>query len=129
MAKKLDDSKFPAVLKDIETGMSVRQACEKNNVALSTFVQNVDGEQYARAKDSQADAHFAEMTELEQQCLHGELDPQALRAVIDSRKWRLARMRPKVYGDKQAVEHSGSISVLSQEQIDAVYRAQQMAKG
>ena len=109
--------------------MSVRQACEKNNVALSTFVQNVDGEQYARAKDSQADAHFAEMTELEQQCLHGELDPQALRAVIDSRKWRLARMRPKVYGDKQAIEHSGSIGVLSQEQIDAVYRAQQMTKG
>lgn len=129
MAKKLDDSKFPAVLKDIETGMSVRQACEKHNVALSTFVQNVDGEQYARAKDSQADAHFSEMTELEQQCLHGELDPQALRAVIDSRKWRLARMRPKVYGDKQAVEHSGSIGVLSQEQIDAIYRAQQMTKG
>lgn len=129
MGKKADTTKYADILSDIRTGMSVRGACEKHNVAVSTFVENVDGEQYARARDSQADAHFAEMTELEQQCLHGELDPQALRAVIDSRKWRLARMRPKVYGDKQAIEHSGSIGVLSQEQIDAVYRAQQTARG
>lgn len=28
---------------------------------------------------------------------------------VDSRKWLLSKMLPKVYGDKQQVEHSGSI--------------------
>jgi hypothetical protein len=28
-----------------------------------------------------------------------------MKAVIDSRKWRLSRMKPGSYGDKTAVEH------------------------
>lgn len=126
MKKKLDKSKYPDVLKAIEGGKSVRKACETYNVALSTFLERVDGEQYARARDAQADAHFAEMADLEQRCLDGALDAHAFRAAMDARKWRLARMRPKVYGDKQAVEHSGSIGVLTQEQIDAIYRAEKL---
>lgn len=111
MAKKADTSKYKAVLADIASGLSVRAACEKSGVKLVTFLDNVDGEQYARARDAQADAHFLEMADLEEQCRQGVLDPQAFRALLDSRKWRLARMRPTVYGDKMAVENTGEISI------------------
>ena len=33
------------------------------------------------------------------------------RLQVDTRKWLLARMLPAVYGDKQHVEHSGSLDI------------------
>ncbi len=33
------------------------------------------------------------------------------RLKIDARKWYLSKVLPKVYGDKQQIEHSGSISL------------------
>lgn len=33
------------------------------------------------------------------------------RLQIDARKWYLSKVLPKVYGDKQHIEHSGSISL------------------
>ena len=123
MAKKADKKKHAAILAEITAGLSVRKACEKHGVLASTFVQSVDAEQYARARDAQADAHFKEMADLEEQCRQGLLDPQVFRALLDSRKWRLARMRPSEYGDKTAIEHSGAIATLTQEQVDAIYRA------
>ena len=122
-SKKADTTKYKAVLADIASGLSVRKACEAHGVKLSTFVQNVDGEQYARARSAQADAHFEEMADLEEQCRQGLLDPHVFRAMMDSRKWRLARMRPRKYGDRVAMEHSGTIATMTQEQIDAIYRA------
>ena len=122
--KTADKTKYKAVLADIASGLSVRKACEAHGVKLSTFIEHVDREQYARARDLQADAHFEEMADLEEDCKRGDLDPQAFRALLDSRKWRLARMRPKKYGERVAMEHSGTIATMTQEQIDAIYRAQ-----
>lgn len=92
----------------IREGKSVRKACEAAGIAMKVFLERVDGEQYARARDAQADAHFYEMAELEEQCKSGDLDPQAFRALLDSRKWRLARMRPKVYGDSSRLDLTSS---------------------
>ena len=127
MPKKADTSKHQAILDDISSGMSVRKACERHDVNHWTFVQAVDESQYARARDMQADTHFEEMADLEQQCKDGTLDPQAFRALLDSRKWRLARMRPKVYGDTTKIEHSGQIATMTQEQNDAAVRAALLA--
>ena len=84
--KSADTTKYKAVLADIASGLSVRKACEAHGVKLSTFVQNVDGEQYARARDLQADAHFEEMADLEEDCRRGDLDPHVFRAMMNSRK-------------------------------------------
>lgn len=35
------------------------------------------------------------------------------RLQVETRKWLLSKMLPKVYGDKQQVEHSGAIDVAS----------------
>jgi len=39
------------------------------------------------------------------------LDVQAARTVLESRRWRLSRERPELWGDKSKVEHSGSVKV------------------
>jgi len=111
MAKKVDLSAIPKVLDLISDGQSVRSACEAVGIDKRTFLRNVDAPQYARARAACADAQFDAMADLEQRCLDEDLRPDIFKAVMDSRKWRLARMRPKVYGDKIDIASSdGSMS-------------------
>lgn len=100
MSKKELQTKIDSVLDSIREGVSVRESCARAGISLSCFLEKVDGERYARARDCQADAHFDEMADLERQCRDGVIDHQRFKALLESRKWRLARMRPKVYGDK-----------------------------
>jgi hypothetical protein len=79
-------------------------------------------EKYARARQSWADAEFDRMMEIADTPQLGTktredadggveittgdmIDHRRLQ--VDVRKWALARMSPKKYGDRQAVEHSG----------------------
>jgi hypothetical protein len=32
---------------------------------------------------------------------------------IDTRKWLLSKLKPKTYGDRQEIEHSGALQVIS----------------
>ena len=107
------------VLELVAGGQSLRQACKAAGIKPATFLLARDkdaalAEQYARAREAQADAHFDEMVELEAECREGKLDPQAFRAMLDSLKWRLARMRPRVYGDKLTVDNTSSDGSMSQ---------------
>ena len=111
MAKKADASAIQKVLELISSGKSVRESCKKVGIDECSFRRNVDATQYARARESCADRQFEEMEDLERQCLEEDLRPDIFKAVMDSRKWRLARMRPKVYGDKIDIGSSdGSMS-------------------
>lgn len=111
MAKKADASAIQKALDLISCGKSVRESCKEAGIKESTFRLNVDSAQYARARQSCADRQFEEMEDLEQRCLDEDLRPDIFKAVMDSRKWRLARMRPKVYGDKIDIASSdGSMS-------------------
>lgn len=97
------ESKIRKALELISDGQSVRKACAAAGIAFSTFRDNVDPAQYAHAREAQADTYFDEMAELEARCRDGELVPQVFRVMLDSLKWRLARMRPNVYGNKLTV--------------------------
>lgn len=108
--KRSQQQKIAKVLAVIETGKSMREACKVVGINECTFRKMVNkndelSTQYARAREMCADVQFDEMEDLERQCLDGGIDPKAFRSAMDSRKWRLARMKPKSYGDK--IEHSG----------------------
>jgi hypothetical protein len=105
MAKKQTLEQAHLALECIATGSSLKAACEAANITVAAFLNGVDRRLYERAREAQADALFDEMADLERQCLNGDLNPQVMKAVIDSRKWRLARMKPGSYGEKMAVEH------------------------
>lgn len=81
-------------------------------------------EQYARAREVQADTIFDEMLEIADDARNdfmerqlGEDGPTVLQANqehiqrsrlrIETRKWMAGKLRPKVYGDKVVNEHSG----------------------
>lgn len=83
---------------------------------------------YARAKAESADALFEELIDIADDGrndwmenrdpdnpgykLNGEhVNRSRLR--VDTRKWAIARMKPKKYGDRLHTEHSGSIDMSS----------------
>lgn len=116
------------VLADISDGHSARESCEKNGITRRDFndwtaESKAHMDHYAHARRQGADAQFEEMQDIERRVFAGELDPQAARVALDCRKWRLARMRPNVYGEKQQVDVRAAVIQATPEQVKAVLDA------
>lgn len=85
-------------------------------------------ENYQRAQRFREDAIFEELRDISETPLIGEIvteketdkgviietkradNVQRSDLMVKTAMWQLARMAPKKYGDKQAVEHSGSLT-------------------
>lgn len=97
-------------------------------------------DQYARAREAQADYWAEEIVDIaddgtndyvEKERSDGStyeaVDQEHInrsRLRVDTRKWLMARMAPKKYGDKIQQELSGSLEIrASKEQRDAAVRA------
>lgn len=115
---KLTDEVRETVLRGLAEGKSLRTACAELGISHWMWNRALSAEpelahQYARARDEGIDSQAEEMHDLEQRVLSGELDPNAFRAAMDARKWRLARQAPKKYGDKVQQEISGGDKPVS----------------
>jgi len=93
-------------------------------------------EQYARAREAQADALFDEILVIaddgtndwmerknqDDQNIGWRENGEALRRSqlrVDARKWMASKLQPKKYGDKLDLNHSGSVVTQTDEQINA----------
>jgi hypothetical protein len=129
-SKKTPDV-MAALCERLASGRSLRSICEdKEMPARQTVLQwlaadEVFAAQYARAREEQAD-HYAdeivtiadEPPEVVQDEKGGVtvvlLDGAAIarqRLRIDARKWVASKLRPKKYGDRQEIEHSGNVTL------------------
>lgn len=132
-ANKSDEIKselFDEILEDIaENGKSLYSAL-KGRLSSKTFYEYVDSDEsrikrYARATEMRADRMAEEIIEISD-----EVDADLLvmpdgrevvnnnvinrdRLRVDSRKWLLAKLQPKKYGDKISTEHSGEVSIIT----------------
>ena len=113
---------FSEIIEDIENGSSLIGSLRKENrPTTETFYKWIDGNEdktkrYARAAEKRADAIFEEILEISN---HSDEDHtpftggnviQRDRLKIDARKWMLAKMNPKKYGDSIKTEHSGEVT-------------------
>lgn len=114
-------------------GESLRTICLSEDMPSRSMVFRWLGEhgafrdQYARAREAQADAIFDDVIDIADDGRNDWMEKQvegetvgwrengesarrsALR--VDARKWMLGKMQPKKYGDKIAVDHSGAVQV------------------
>lgn len=112
-----DRDLFDDICGRIAEGRSLRAICREDEDApgLSTFMRWLADypeirEQYARARDAQADVFFDECADIADSAKTAE-DVQVARLRIDTRKWMAGKMRPKVYGDKLDMNLSGGLTV------------------
>jgi hypothetical protein len=64
-------------------------------------------DQYARAREKQADHYAAEIVEI----ADTEEDPQKARVRIDARKWVASKLRPKAYGERVEQHMTGELTI------------------
>lgn len=83
--------------------------------------------QYARAREAQADTYFAEVVDIADEAAVDAVAVARNRLRVDARKWTASKLAPKKYGDRQVIEHEGSVTTLTDEQLDAKL-AELMAK-
>lgn len=117
----------------LASGQSLRSICEDaglpDRTTVFRWLRDIESfrNQYMRAREDQADAIFDEMLEIaddgefdyetktrddgsEYEAVnHDHIQRSKLR--IEARKWVLGKMAPKKYGERQQIEHSGSLSL------------------
>lgn len=111
----------------IADGNSLRKICREEGVpSLTTIFEWLAAkpefaEQYARAKEAQADAMAEDMLDIaDMPPAIGEKgtvdsgDVAHMRLRIDTRKWIASKLKPKKYGDKIEQEIKGDMSLTVQ---------------
>jgi glycogen debranching enzyme len=136
-SKEVKDKLFEEIIYDIaENGKSLMTAL-KGRLSSQTFYAFIDNDpdktkRYARACDDRAEKMADEILEIadnnesdiifneEGQPFENQKIVQRDRLRVDSRKWLLAKLHPKKYGDKIAVESEkpGKIDELQEEKLD-----------
>lgn len=95
-------------------GESLRSVCNSQGMPSKATVfrwlsENAEfRDQYAKATEQRADALFEEMLEIADDVLPDSAEVAKAKLRIDTRKWSLARMSPKKYGDKVTQEITGA---------------------
>jgi hypothetical protein len=110
-----------AICELVAEGKSIRAICKVDEMpAMSTIFkwlseQPTFSEQYARAKEVQAEGFAEELIDIADDISNdvtGELDMpngvavQRAKLRVDTRKWIASKLLAKKYGDKLAVEHT-----------------------
>lgn len=91
-------------------GDSLNKMCKEEGMPSSSAVyvwierHPTFAEKYARARSAQTEAMLEQMLDIADDA---QIDPQDKRIRIDTRKWAMSKLRPKKYGDKLDLEHSG----------------------
>jgi len=104
-----------SICEQIADGRSLRSICadvgmpDKATVFRWLAAHETIRDQYARARESQADSLFDDILEIADTAE----DAQLARLRVDARKWMAGKLKPKVYGDKIGLDHSGSITVAA----------------
>lgn len=106
----------------ISNGMSAKKACEELRMSRSVFHaalmddKNLS-DKYARACEIRASIMFDEINEIADEATHDVIESegggkkqntefiQRSKLRVDARKWTLARMNPRKYGDRVNVDH------------------------
>ncbi len=65
-------------------------------------------EQYARARQMQADTHAEEIVRIADD---QDIDANSRRVMVDARKWVASKLKPGTYGDKIDHKHSGALTI------------------
>lgn len=100
---------IPDILDRVSRGESLVRACEANSLTHGAFLERVGkdpdlADRYARAKSAGLELLAEELVEIADN-QSGDHNRDRLR--VDTRKWLLAKLMPKKYGERATLEHTG----------------------
>lgn len=120
---KIDDL-LEDILNDVAyENKSIVKACRDRKVSPQTFWELKEAdkrikEQYTLATKFRAEGCIDTIEQIEQALADGKIDAPTARVLIDTEKWKACKFYPKMYGDKQEVEHTGTVKMALVEFVD-----------
>jgi hypothetical protein len=138
-SSEYSDKVAARILEEITSGRSLRSICKDRDMPAASTVflwlsrNAAFAEQYARARVAQADAMAEDILDIADTPQLGKKTKKAgkvtetttgdmiehRRLRIESRKWLMAKLVPKKYGEKLDLHVGGSLQTMPQEDIDA----------
>lgn len=124
LTKTQQRGQIEAVLESVSTGVSVRKSCEAAGVKVTTLLTWITKdqslrEQYARARELQADALADEILDISDEAASSSEAVQRNKLRVDTRKWSAARLRPQVWGEKVSMDHKHTFTDETDDELRA----------
>ena len=125
----ISEKQRQTVLQCLEQGMSLRKACIEADISTHASWHNACeadpklDDQYTRAR---LRGYAARADRLTDDAWDMSIPADHKRIIIDTQKWELSKMLPKLYGERLDLVHSGSVSrtdALSDDELQAVLAA------
>jgi hypothetical protein len=113
----ISEKQRTTVLQCLEQGMSLRKACIEADIATHASWHNACeadpklDDQYTRAR---LRGYHARADRLTDDAWDMTIPADHKRIIIDTQKWELSKMLPKLYGERLDLIHSGSVSRTDQ---------------
>jgi len=109
-----NDNQAELILEGLEAGLSLRKICRDNAnlpdraTVLRWQHANPDfAAKCARAREAGAEIHHDDMDDIEAGVLDGTIEAKAANVVLANKRWRLEKLKPRVFGARVAHELSG----------------------
>lgn len=108
---------FDDMMIDVGNGMSIVKACKDRGISTRSFYDLIETREdlkqtYTRAREDRGDTCTDKIEEYQKKLERGEIDAQTARVLIDTEKWKAGKFNQRMYGDKQSIEHSGSVTLM-----------------
>ena len=112
------------ILENLASGRTLRSVCADDNMPAPSTVcgwalntKSPFSEQYVRAREI---GYLLKADELLDIADDTSTPPRCRAVRLAARQWMLARMLPKVFGDRLQHEHSGGVTVRHENMLDRV---------
>ena len=111
---KYNGAMIEDICEKIANGRSLRSICAEDGMPTTStvckwLIENKEfSEQYARAREKQADYFAEEIIEIADSAEAESAAVAKAKLQIDARKWAASKIAPKKYGDKQEIDVKSS---------------------
>jgi len=122
-ATRFSQPLFDEICEQISAGKGLVEICQPDDMPAVSAVYKwlaQDAalvEQYARARETQADYYFDEIREISDRADADNV--QVARLQVDTRKWMAGKLRPKKYGDKTVLDVNVSLENMDDAELMA----------
>ena len=114
---RMNEEKWNEFLKRIGEGRSARDVCGNDKdmpswriVSIKLNEDSLFAQKYSLAMENRGQVYADKISDIINQVVEGNLDPNAGRVAIDGLKWMSMKLAPKKYGDihRMEVKHETS---------------------
>ena len=118
-------NEFNELMIDVAEGKSIVKACKDRGISTRSFYDLIETNEelkqtYTRAREDRGDTCLDKIEDYQKKLEKGEIDAATARVLIETEKWKAGKFNQRMYGDKQEIQHSGSVNVIPYVQIDGV---------